>query len=259
MLGKLGLDPVRVGIGQVGFGDGDDDRHARRARVVERFQRLRHYAFAGRDNQDRNVRDLGAAGPHRGERFVARRVEEHDRLVLVACHVGAGVLGDAADLGLGDLGLANVVEQRGLAVVNVAHDYDNRGAWLGLTALDLGLDFGFLLNRHSELVGDQHDGLEVEALVQGREHAHTHGLLDDIGGSRAERVGEFGDGHVRVDLDRGFGRGRGHRLGFSDGLAVLDFAALDLLQRVFDVLGHLRRFGLRPRLSWGRRYAGAAD
>ena len=189
MLGELGFDPVGIGVVQVGLGDGDDDRHAGGARVVECFQRLRHDAFVGRDNQDRDVSDLGTAGPHRGERLVARRVEEHDRLVMVTRNVGAGVLGDPADLGFRDLGFADVVEQRGLAVVNVAHDYDNRRARLTLAALDLGLDFSFLFNRQPELVGDEHDGLEVDALVHGREHAHTHGLLDDVRGRRAECVG----------------------------------------------------------------------
>ena len=42
--------------------------------------------------------------------------------------VGADVLGDAAELALGDLGGADGVEQRGLAVVDVAHDGDHRRA-----------------------------------------------------------------------------------------------------------------------------------
>ena len=44
--------------------------------------------------------------------------------------VGADVLGDAARLAGDDVGLADVVEQRGLAVVDVAHDGHDRGARL---------------------------------------------------------------------------------------------------------------------------------
>ena len=47
-------------------------------RVVDRFPRLRHHAVVGRDDQDDDVGDLGAAGAHQRERLVARRVEEHD-------------------------------------------------------------------------------------------------------------------------------------------------------------------------------------
>jgi hypothetical protein len=33
---------------------------------------------AGRDDQDDNIGDLGAAGAHRGEGGVARRIDERD-------------------------------------------------------------------------------------------------------------------------------------------------------------------------------------
>src|SRR5690606_41957558 len=42
--------------------------------------------------------------------------------------VGTDVLGDAARLASGDAGAADVVQQRGLAVVDVAHDGDHRRA-----------------------------------------------------------------------------------------------------------------------------------
>ena len=97
-------------------------------RVVDRLDRLRHDAVVGRDHDHGDVRDLGAAGAHGGERLVARGVEEGDRLVAVVHLVGADVLGDAAGLAGRDLGLADGVEQRGLAVVDVAHDRDHRRA-----------------------------------------------------------------------------------------------------------------------------------
>ena len=71
---------------------------------------------------------FGAAGAHRGERLVAGGVEEADRLAVVVDLVGADVLGDPAGLAGGDLGLADRVQQRGLAVVDVAHDRDHRRA-----------------------------------------------------------------------------------------------------------------------------------
>ena len=46
--------------------------------VVDRLDRLRHHAVVGRHHDHRDVGDLGAAGAHRGERLVARRVEEGD-------------------------------------------------------------------------------------------------------------------------------------------------------------------------------------
>ena len=123
---QLLLDAVRVGVRLVDLVDRDEDRHVRRPRVVDRFPRLRHDAVVGRDDQDDDVGDARAAGAHHRERFVAGRVEEHDVAVVDLHRVGADVLGDAAGFALGDARLADGVEQRRLAVVDVAHDGDDR-------------------------------------------------------------------------------------------------------------------------------------
>ena len=87
---------------------------------------LGHHAVVGGDDQDDDVGDVGAAGTHRGERLVARRVDEGDRPAVRLDLVGADVLGDAAALGLDDVRLADAVQERGLAVVDVAQDRDDR-------------------------------------------------------------------------------------------------------------------------------------
>ena len=56
---------------------------------------------------------------------MTRRVEEGDHAARRFDVVGADVLRDAAGLARGHLG-ADVVQQRGLAVVDVAHDGDHR-------------------------------------------------------------------------------------------------------------------------------------
>ena len=73
-----------------------------------------------------DVGDVGAAGAHGGERLVARGVEEGDVALGGRHRVGADVLGDAAGLARGHVRLADGVEQRRLAVVDVAHDRDHR-------------------------------------------------------------------------------------------------------------------------------------
>ena len=98
------------------------------AGVVDGLDRLRHDAVVGRDHQHDDVGHLGAAGAHGGERLVAGRVEEGDAPAVHVDGVGADVLRDAAGLAGGDVGLADGVEQRRLAVVDVAHDRDHRRA-----------------------------------------------------------------------------------------------------------------------------------
>ena len=127
-VGELALDAFRIGVGLVDLVDRDHDRHVGRLRVVDRFPRLRHDAVVGRDDQDDDVGDAGAAGAHHRERFVTGRVEEHDAAAADVDRVRADVLRDAAGFALGDLRFADGVEQRRLAVIDVAHDGDDRRA-----------------------------------------------------------------------------------------------------------------------------------
>ena len=106
----------------------DDDRHLGRARVADRLLRLRHHAVVGGDDEHGDVGHLRAAGAHRRERLVARRVEERELPAVDLGLVRADVLRDPAGLGLDDRGRADRVEQRRLAVVDVAHDRDDRRA-----------------------------------------------------------------------------------------------------------------------------------
>ncbi len=59
---------VRIGVGLIDLVDGDDDRNARRFGVVERFDRLRHDAVIGGDDENDDVRHLG----HRGRAIAVK-------------------------------------------------------------------------------------------------------------------------------------------------------------------------------------------
>ena len=128
--GEIGLDALDVGVGQIDLVDGDDDRHSGGAGVRDRLLGLRHDAVVGGHHEHGDVGDLGAAGAHGGEGLVAGRVDEGDPPGAVLDLVGADVLGDAADLAGRDRGLADGIEKRRLAVVDVAHDRDHRRARL---------------------------------------------------------------------------------------------------------------------------------
>ena len=202
--GELGADAVGVRALDVDLVDRHEDRHLGGAGVVDRLDRLRHHAVVGRDDDHRDVGDLGAAGAHGGEGLVARRVEEGDRLGVVVDLVGADVLGDPTGLARGDLGLADRIEQRGLSVVDVAHDRDHRRAVLevGLVVDDL-LDLDLLLGRGDdldlalELLRDPLDLLVGERLGQGRHLAALHQGLDHLGAAEAEGLGHLANRRAR--------------------------------------------------------------
>ena len=150
-------------------------RHLGGLRVVDRLDRLRHHPVVGGDDDHDDVGDVGAAGPHRGERRVAGGVDEADRLAVLVHLVGADVLGDPAGLAGDHLGLADRVQQRGLAVVDVAHDRDHRravGEVVRIVVVDRRL--GDLLGGADHLdlaierLGEHLDGLVGERLGQGR-------------------------------------------------------------------------------------------
>ena len=64
--------------------------------VIDGFERLRHDAVVGGHHQHHDIGDLGAAGAHAGERFVAGRIDEHDLAAVLLDVIGADVLGDSA-------------------------------------------------------------------------------------------------------------------------------------------------------------------
>ena len=125
VLQELGAHALRIGVRLVDLVDGNDDRNLGRLGVIDRLDGLRHDAVVGGDHQNDDVGDAGAARAHGGEGGVAGRVDEGDLLAVVVDLIGADVLGDAAGFAGHDIGMADGVEQRGLAVVDVAHDGDH--------------------------------------------------------------------------------------------------------------------------------------
>ena len=163
----------RIGVRLVHLVDGDDDRNLGRLGVMDRFHRLRHDAVIGGDHQHDDVGDLGAARAHGGEGGVAGRVDEGDLGAGRRGHlIGADVLGDAAGFAGDDVGRADRVEQRGLAVVDVAHDGDHRRARLDLRRIvgdveQAFLDVGFGDAAHgvAHFLGDELGGVGVDHVV----------------------------------------------------------------------------------------------
>jgi hypothetical protein len=174
-------------LGQLGVGD--------------RFLGLRHDAVIARDHQDDDVRHLGAAGAHGGEGLVTGRVEEGDLLLRRQRHlIGADMLGDATRFVRRHVGGAQRVEQRGLAVIDVAHDGDHRRPrdhrLVGIGRIrEAGLDvaLGDALEPVAHLRHHQLGGVGIDHLVDGGHHAHAHQRLDHVGAALGHAGGEFLD------------------------------------------------------------------
>ena len=146
------------------------------------------------------------------------RVEE-DHAAVVDLHVvGADVLRDAARLALGDAGLADAVEQRRLAVVDVAHDGDDGRARDAILGMDVhGLDLEqFLfeaaqLDLGAELARDHRRGVDVQRRVDRHHDPLVEELLQDVLRAEFELVGQVLDGHAFGERDRARDRRRRRR------------------------------------------------
>ncbi len=86
-------------------------------RVIDSFERLRHDAVIGCNNQHDDIGSFSSAGTHTCESFVTWRIQEHDlatvcrRLfVLHRDFVCADVLGDASSFTFSNAGRADGVE-----------------------------------------------------------------------------------------------------------------------------------------------------
>ena len=104
--------------------------------MVDGLGGLGHHAVVRRHHEHHDVGHLGTTCAHLGKRGVSRGVDERDRSAVVGDLVGTDVLRNAAGLAGNHVGVADLVEQRGLAVVDVTHDSDHGRAGL-LQRLDL--------------------------------------------------------------------------------------------------------------------------
>ena len=131
--------------------------------------------------------------------------------------VSPDVLGDAAGFARRHLGTADVIEQGGLAVVDVTHHGHHRRTrhQFGMGRRHFLFGEGFRIvqrSRHrcvAQLLNHDHRGVLVERLVDGHHLAQLHELFDDLGRLDRHLVRQFGHGdgfgHVHLD-DLGFDR-----------------------------------------------------
>ncbi len=254
-IGKLLLHAIGIGLGLVDLVHGHDDRYFRGLGVIDGFERLRHHAVVGGNHDDDDVRDLGAAGTHAGKGFVARRIEEDDlaarsrrAFLREAYLVGADVLRDAAGFACRHVGLADRVEQRGLAVIDVAHDGDDGRArhfeFVGIRRFEHFFD-GLVRNLlfvadhrggRAEFRGDVLHHLGVERLVDGDEDTAHEQDGDQVLGANLELLGQvlYADalGHGDFPRDR-------HRLVAELCGAAKTWRRHEALHRAFLRLGIL--------------------
>ena len=130
---------------------------------------------------------------------MAGGIKEGDGLPIDLHLVGADVLGDAAGLALGHVGVADIVKEGGLAMIHVAHNHHHRGPVLQILGLVLGgvdellLDGNYHLALHlaAHLLGDDGGGVKVDKLADTSHDAVLHQALDHLGGGLFHAAGQL--------------------------------------------------------------------
>ena len=192
--------------------------------MIHCFLGLGHHSVVGGDDEDDEVGSLRTSSAHRGERFVARRVEKDHGAPGRIDAIGTNVLGDAARLTAHDIGFADLVEQGCLSVVDVTHHRDDRWS-CGLVSREV-------LELASRIADDVFFGardvfdLVVElARKNGRRvgiegaidmhagHAELHELHEDIGSLEAHALGQRLKLNLIFDADHALLRARHGDLG----------------------------------------------
>ena len=169
---------------------------------------LRHDVVVGCDDDDCNIGHLCTAGTHGSKCLVARSVEEgHMTAVLQGHVIGSDVLRNATCLTGDDVGLTNIVEQRGLTMIDMSHHRHDGSTGHQVFLVVLNLCHGLahlgahILGGESELLGNQVDGLGIHALIDADHDSDAHASGDDLSHGHIHHGGEFVCGHKLSQLE----------------------------------------------------------
>ena len=141
---------------------------------------------------------------------MSRRIQEGNGAAVDFDRIGADMLGDAAGLAGGDIRMADIVEQRSLAVVDMAHDHHHRCAgdqifFLVGRSVDEALlhrHDDFLLDLAAELHGHESSCIVVDHIGDRGENAGLNELLDHFGRGLLHPHGQIADRDLVGNLDR---------------------------------------------------------
>ena len=112
VLQQFGTNPIRLGVGLVDLVDRNNHRHLGGLGVVNRLNRLRHYAVIRCNNQHDNIGNFRATCTHLRKGGVARGIDEGDFCTIWSNHlIGTNMLGNAAGFAACNICLADRVEQ----------------------------------------------------------------------------------------------------------------------------------------------------
>ena len=164
--------------------DRKDNGHTRCRSMVDRLNRLGHDTIISRYNNNCDIRHLRTTGTHRRKGLMTRCIQESDATTIGQLHVvSTNVLCDTTSLTRNHIRITDIIQQRGLSVINVTHHGDNRWTRYPILLIVILLFIGLnslyhvctdILCLEAKLVSYNIDGLRIQTLVDRDHDTNTH-------------------------------------------------------------------------------------
>ena len=167
----------------------------------------RHHGVIGCDDDDGDIGSLSTTGTHGGKRLVTWSIKECNLATAVQSHtVGTDMLGNTTRLTGNHIGIADIVEQRGLTMVYVTHhgyDWSTRNQ---VVLIILFLAHGFLnlctyvFCLEAELLSHHVDGFSIQTLVDRNHDTYTHQGRDNLSNADIHHRSQLANGNELSEL-----------------------------------------------------------
>ena len=139
---------------------------------------------------------------------MTRGIQEGDGLAVHLHLIGADVLSDAAGLAGGHMGVTDIVQKAGLAVVDMAHHHHHRragdqillGILMVVDQLFFDRDNDLLLHLAAHFFGNDGGSVKVDHLAQRSHDAVLHQALDHLGAGLFHAAGQLAHADLCRDL-----------------------------------------------------------
>ena len=182
------LNLIRISRRLINLVDGKHYGNICSHSMIDGFLGLRHNVVIGSYYDDGNIGNLSTTCTHSGKCLVTRGVEECYVTTVFQFHVvGTNVLSNTTGLTGDYIGLTNVVEQRGLTVIDMTHHSNDGSTWLQVFFVVLLFHYSFayfctyIFCCISVFFGNEVDGFSVHTLVDADHNTYAHACTDNLG------------------------------------------------------------------------------
>ena len=200
-------DTVWVSTWLINLVDCEYHWHTGSLRMSDSLFGSRHHRVIGCDDDDGDIGSLGTTGTHGGKRLVTWSIKEGYLATAFQGHtIGTDMLGNTTRLTGNHIGIADIVEQRGLTMVYVTHhgyDWSTRNQ---VVLIILFLAHGLLnLGTHvfgleTELLSHHIDGFSIQTLVDRYHDTYTHQGRDNLSNADIHHRSQLANGNELSEL-----------------------------------------------------------